>query len=666
MLPKTNIIPVTETFHGHQITDKYRWLESDAPDVQEWVASQNAYTQEYLATLSQREFLKKRFEHLFRTDSFGVLYPYKGRYFIVRKNGLENHGVVYGKDGLEGAEKVLLNPNKWSEDGTTAMDWWYPSRDGKFIAYGVSESGSEFSTLHVLEVENNLVLKEKIPFCRFGSVMWVENGFYYSKFPSPGSVPAGEEHFHQKIFFHQLGGDDDPLVFDPNDKEKFCTVQGSSDEAYAIINVSKGWSANDIFLKKMPDREISPLFVGEGALFTVDILDHVAYVLTNKNAPKFKLLALDLQSNKETVLIPESGDVLESFQIIGGKVVVHYLSNVHSLLKVFHLNGKFEREIPLPGLCSVSGVAGEYNKDELFFTIESFHVPRRLYHYNVHSHVLKQLEAMHISLAKDLVMEQLWCESKDKTKIPFFIVHQKNIKYDSSNPCVLYGYGGFNITLAPYFGFNALPLIETGGVYVVANLRGGGEFGSQWHEQGMLHNKQNVFDDFIAVAEYLVNKKITSQEKLAIMGGSNGGLLTGAVMVQRPELFKAVVSSVPLLDMLRFHKFLLGQHWVPEYGDPEKKEDFEYLLKYSPYHHVQQKNFPAVMFTTGISDTRVHPLHAMKMTALLQSVSKNLVVLRLEMKAGHGQGKPLAKRIEELSDEWAFLFDQLKIKLMEA
>lgn len=679
--PKTRIEEVKDVLHGVEIIDPYRWLENgNSLEVKQWTEKQNKYSRDFLDSIKGREQLKKQFKELYDTGSIGSLHPKKGRYFFSKRTAGQNHPVLYYRDGLESESTVAIDPNTFSEDGTKALDWYHPTPDGKLIAYGVSAEGNEDSILHIIDVDNNKLLDEKIPRTRHADVAWLNDnsGFYYTKYPDVGSVPEEEERYHRHVFFHKLGTDpkNDKKIFgDECNKEDLPIVSISPDGKYLLIHVWHGWSKNEIYYKDLSKEgsTFERLIRNMDKVFRGKIRGDTAYVLTNHKAPRLRLIGIDLNRPEEEnwkVIIPESESTLESFDIVGDKIITQYLRNASSSLSVYSIEGKFLREINLPVLGWVSECDGEWNGNELFFSYESFFVPPTIYRCDLKKNELKEVERLKTNLNfNDLEVKQVWYESKDKTKVSMFIMHKKDIGLDEKNPTLLTGYGGFGINLTPVFIESIRPFLQRGGVFVYPNLRGGGEYGEEWHRAGMLENKQNVFDDFIAASEWLIKNKYTDRKHLAIYGGSNGGLLVGAALTQHPDLYKAVICEVPLLDMIRYHKFLIARLWIPEYGCADNEKDFGYLIKYSPYHNVKQgEKYPAVLFTTAESDTRVDPMHARKMTALLQkaNASENPILLKIETKAGHGIGKPMNKVLENTTDRWSFLYQQLGLDLSDS
>jgi prolyl oligopeptidase len=684
----TRVAPVTETLHGEKVVDPYRWLENaDDPEVKAWTAQQNAVMRKALDAVPGRKAIEDRLWQLHEIGALGVPVV-KGkaagqggkdserRYFYTRRTGKQNQPVLLVREGVAGSDRVLVDVNQLAADGTQALDWWYPSEDGKRVAYGVSANGDEISTLRVRDVATGKDLSDVIPRARAASVAWLPDGsgFYYTRLPDIGSVPAGEEAYHRHVFFHRLGSDPkrDPKIFgEGRDLKDWPSVALSPNGRYLAIEVSQGWAKSEIFLLDRKVKGAKPVTVvaGRNAIFHVgEVLDDRLYLISNEDAPRYRVFTASTSAPaRETwkEIVAEGKDTLQNVSVVGDTLAALYLVDASSRVRLFDRAGKPTGEIALPGLGTATGLSGQLRGGELFYGYVSYLSPTAIYRYDLRDKsagatVWEKL-ASPID-ANAFEVEQVRAKSRDGTAVPLFVVHRKGLVKNGKNPTLLYGYGGFNISLTPAFSALTGPFLERGGVYVVANLRGGAEYGEAWHKAGMLGQKQNVFDDFIAAAEYLIRDKITSPEHLAISGRSNGGLLTSAVVTQRPDLFRAVISGVPLTDMIRYHKFRIAQLWIPEYGSSDDAAAFKWLYAYSPYHRVKDGvGYPAVLLFTAESDTRVDALHARKMAARLQAAttSPRPILLRLESKAGHGAGKPLGKIIEQSTDELAFLFGQL-------
>ncbi len=679
--PETRQEPVGDTLHGRTIDDPFRWLEdSSSAEVAAWTQAQNAYTEAMLGQAPGRAALSRRLAQMLEIGTVQVPETAGNRYFYTRRDGTQNQPVLYIREGGDGAERVLLDPNTASAGGTVALDWWYPSLDGRLLAYGYSDHGDEKSTLRILDVSSGAHLPDEIPYTRYASLEWEPDGrgFYYTRYPAPGTVPAGEEDYHQHVFHHRLGGDpvQDPELFGAGrDMTEMLHLHLSPNGRWLLVFVEQGWARTEIHVCDLQAGKtvFEPLIADLDALFGGEVIDNTFYVQTNWEAPRYRVLAIDLErparASWREVIAERPDVVVESMAIVGKRLVLNESKDVTSAIGLYTLDGAPLPPPALPPLGSLTGLEGEWDGDELFLGFESYTVPPTVYRYHLPSGELTtwaQVEAP-IDLSRFQV-ERVWYPSKDGTLIPLFILSRRDLVRNGDNPTVLSGYGGFNVSNSPVFNRGVLPWLEQGGVYALANLRGGAEYGEEWHRAGMLDKKQNVFDDFHAAAEYLIREGYTRAERLGIMGGSNGGLLVGAALTQRPELFGAVVCQVPLLDMIRYHHFRIAKLWIAEYGGADDPEQFAWLLAYSPYHHVQPgTDYPAVLFTTAESDSRVDPMHARKMAALLQSHGpRRPVLLRVETEAGHGQGKPLSKRIAEQTDIWSFLAMQLGLERQDA
>jgi prolyl oligopeptidase len=679
--PKAKVAPVTDIVQGHKIVDPYRYLENaNDPDTRQYVERELAYTRSLLDPLPLRDKINARLAQLLSIGTVGVPQLGGKYYFYTRREGHQNQPILYVREGLHGLDRALVDVNQLSADATIALDWWFASEDGRYVAYGISLSGSEESTLHVVETATGKVLPDAIERTRFASVAWKKDssGFYYTRHPKKGDVPPGEEVYHVRVFYHTLGGDPskDPLIFgEGRNAQDIPSVGLSEDDRWLLITVFEGWTKTEMYLQDLrtndPPVEIT---VGKDNLYSGDFFHGKLYITSNEDAPRFRVFVADATNAKREnwkELIPQTEAVLQNVSVTGGKLLAQYEHNASSELELFSLEGKKLDDIELPAIGDVPSIGGRYDRGEVFFGFQSFTVPPSVYRYDLSerkSELWAKVNAASIDpLAYDV--RQVWYASKDGTKVPMFVVSKKGIVQNGKNPTLLYGYGGFNISLRPTFNRAMYLWMEHGGIYVVANLRGGSEFGEDWHRAGMLEKKQNVFDDFIVAAEYLIAEKYTDKDHLAIYGGSNGGLLMGAMITQRPDLFRAVVCAVPLLDMLRYQDFQIAKLWIPEYGSADDPKQFNWLYAYSPYHHVKPgAEYPAILFMTGDTDTRVDPMHAKKMAALMQAEAKNgasqerPILLRIETKAGHGQGKPVTKQIEESTDMYSFLFWQLGIK----
>ncbi len=671
--PSTRRDDVIEVLHGERIVDPFRWLEEgESEETRRWTAAQNAVTEAYLAAVPARASIRARLAELLTIGSLGTPTPVKGRYFYQSREGKQDQPVLYIRESVDGPDRALIDPNALNAGGTTALDWYHPSEDGKLLAYGLSEDGNEESLLHVIEVATGRLLPDRIPHTRAADIAWLVDGsgFYYTRFPSPGSVPEGEEHYHRAVHFHRLGTEPgaDSLIFKPATKEFWPGVSLSPDGRWLLLSVSRTFDQTDLYLQDLA-AGTPPVPVARDlpALFEGTVVRGRLYLRTNLHAPTYGLYALDAEKPDllaaRELIAPQTGAVLDGVSVVGDHLVATYLERATSRLYLADLEGRGRREIALPGLGSVFGVGSEWDGDELFYGFSSYTVPPSVYRIDLATGGETLWRRVEADIQPErFEVSQVSYPSRDGTSVSMFIVHQRGLPLDGNNPTYLTGYGGFNISMTPGFSRSLILWLEHGGVVAIPNLRGGGEYGETWHQAGMLGNKQNTFDDFLAAAEWLIAQGYTRPGRLAAAGGSNGGLLMGAVLTQRPELFRAIVVQVPLLDMLRYHRFLIARLWIPEYGSPEDATEFAWLRAYSPYHHVRDRTpYPAVLLATAESDTRVDPMHARKMAARLQvaSTSPHPVLLRLESKAGHGAGKPISKVLDELTDTWCFVFREL-------
>jgi len=584
--------------------------------------------------------------------------------------------VLYWREGVEGADRIAVDPNALNEHGTTALDWYYPTEDGRLLAFGVSENGNEESVLHLLEVDTGRQLPDRIPRMRAASLAWLPDntGFYYTRYPAPGEVPTGEEQYHRAIYFHRLGADPaaDSVVFQPNAKEHWPGVGLSPDGRWLIVSVARTFDQVDLYLQDLASGgELVPVARDLPASFEGEIAHGRLFMRTNLDAPTYRLYVVDPEhpdrSSWREIVSPRADAVLESVAVAGNRLALGYLERASSRLRLTDLEGRLIQDVPLPTLGSLFGLGAEWDGGELFYGFSSYTVPPSVYRIDLEagtSSLWKQVEATIDPTGFEV--RQVTYTSKDGTPISMFLVHRAGLVRNGENPTYLTGYGGFNISMTPAFSRSLLLWLEHGGVLAIPNIRGGGEYGENWHQAGILANKQNSFDDFIGAAEWLIRERYTRPERLAAAGGSNGGLLMGAALTQRPELFRAILIQVPLLDMLRYHRFLIARLWIPEYGSADDAEQFRWLRAYSPYHHVRRGvAYPAVLLATAESDTRVDPMHARKMAARLQAATsaERPVLLRLEARAGHGAGKPLSKVQQELSDSWTFVFSELGVEV---
>ncbi len=679
--PAAEAKPVVDVFHGTKVVDNYRWLEDATnPATQKWVDGEMSYTRALLDPLPGREQLRKRLTELLAIGSVTPPQIAGRYYFYTRREGMQNQPVLYVREGVNGSDRVLVDVNQLAADGTVALDWFEPSENGKYVAYGTSASGSEMSTLHIIETKTGTVLPDTIDRTRDCSIAWLHDshGFYYTRYPKKGDVPEGQERYNRHVFYHELGDDvehDDAIFGEGRDPEDWPEIHLSNDGQWLLIDVEQGWAKSELFLmdlkKNTPPTRVT---TGKNFLYRGEVYGGKLYITTNEDAPRYRVFvtdAGDYEREHWKELISQADAVLESTAIYGGKLFAQYQQNASSQLKILNLDGKKLADLTLPALGTVFGSGGRWNRDEIFYGFESFTFPSSIYRYDLKDNstsLWTKVAAPSID-SSAYEVKQEWFKSKDGTHVPMFIVQKKGLEESGRNPTLLTAYGGFNVSELPEFDSDIFAWLEHGGIYAVANLRGGAEFGEDWHRAGMLDKKQNVFDDMIAAAEHLIAEKYTDSRHLAIQGGSNGGLLMGAMITQRPDLFRAVVCQVPLLDMLHYQEFQIARLWIPEYGNAENPEQFKWLYAYSPYHHVKAGvEYPAILFMTADTDTRVDPMHAKKMTALMQAEARNgssrtrPILLRIETKAGHGARKPVAKQIEELTDVYSFLWWQVGVK----
>lgn len=671
--PKTKTVKQIDDYHGVKVKDHYRWLENpDSPETKAWVEAQNEVTFGFLEQISERETIRKRLTDLWDYEKYGIPIKRGKRYFYFKNDGLQNQSVLYTLEDLNDEPKVLLDPNQFSEDGTIALSGIAISDNGQFVAYGISKSGSDWQEWQVKNVETGEDFSDHLQWIKFSSATWTKDneGFFYSRYDAPPEGKQLEEaNYYQKLYYHRLGTEqtEDILIYErPDQKEWMFDADVTEDGRYLIISVSKGTDPkNLVFYQDLEDenatiKELISDFIGnfsfveyEGSLF---------WFRTDYNAPKGRLIGIDInQPEPENwqEIVPENEKTLEGISVLNHQFILDYLQDARSKLQIHHLNGDYIKDIELPAIGSVGGFNGKREDTETFYAFTSFTTPTTIYRYNLETGESTLFRQPTVSFnPENYETRQVFYRSKDGTQIPMFITHKKGLFLDGNNPTLLYAYGGFNISLTPSFSVSRLVWMEMGGVYAVPNLRGGGEYGEEWHQAGTKLNKQNVFDDFISAAEWLIENRYTSSQKLAISGGSNGGLLVGACMTQRPDLFGAALPAVGVLDMLRFHKFTIGWAWCSDYGSPDNPEEFEALYAYSPLHNLKAGTvYPSTLITTADHDDRVVPAHSFKFAAALQAAhgGDNPVLIRIETKAGHGTGKPTSKRIEEVTDQLGFL-----------
>ncbi|MFV0375836.1 MAG: prolyl oligopeptidase family serine peptidase [Mangrovibacterium sp.] len=677
--PQTNKLDVSDDYFGTTVEDPYRWLENDtSAETGAWVKAQNEVTFAYLNQLPNREKISSELTALIDFERFTAPFKKAGKSFYSKNDGLQNQNVFYMVDSLGAEPKVLLDPNTLSDDGTVALAGLEISDDAKLLVYSVARSGSDWNEVFVKDIETGQMLDDHLKWVKFSGLSWYDGGIFYSAYDAPehGSELSKSNEF-QKVYYHKIGtpqSEDLLIKADPEHAKRMFGAGVSDDKRFLFLSSSEGTSGNALSVKDLSKKGsnfVSLMADYEYDFNPVDNIGDQLFVLTNYKAPRYRLIKIDLNKPAEgnwVDVLPEKENVLESVSLNGGHLVAVYMKDAHNVVEVYGVDGSFDYQLQLPGLGTVGGFTGTKDDVQSFFSYTSFTTPGEIYEYNFETKETKLYFRPKVSFnPDDYTVEQEFFESKDGTKVPMFIVHKKGLQLDGNNPTLLYGYGGFNISLTPGYSATRMAFVENGGVYVVANLRGGGEYGEDWHKAGTKLQKQNVFDDCIAAAGFLIEKKYTNPEKLALMGGSNGGLLVGAVVNQRPDLFKVALPAVGVLDMLRFQKFTIGWAWAGDYGtSDDSKEMFEYLYAYSPYHNIQKGGtYPAVLVTTADHDDRVVPAHSFKYAARLQEYNTgNLpTLIRIDTKAGHGAGKPTAKVIEEYTDVWAFTFYHLGMKM---
>ena len=665
--PETERTDVTDNYFGTVVADPYRWLEDDNSEATAaWVAAQNEVTFDYLSQIPCRDAIRERLTQLMNYPKESAPMQKGDWLYFWRNDGLQNQSVLYRRPAAGGDAEVFLDPNALSEEGTVALADSSISKDGKYFAYSEAASGSDWCTIRLMECDTKKLLDDTIEWVKFSGATWAPDskGFYYSAYDAPKSNAYSSKNEYQKVFYHKIGTkqSDDILVYsDPAHPLRYFSGWESEDGRWVFINASEGTSGSEILYKRKNDRDFKVLFAGfEYDYSIVECENDILYVMTNHGAPNYHLLSLDLNSGESKKVIPEKDFLLEGVGSAGGVLTAIYLQDAQNKVYQFGMDGTPIREVELPGIGTVSGFGGEKEETELYYSITSFTSPSTIYKFDVKSgESTLYLKPEVVFNPDDFTTEQIFFTSKDGTRVPMFVSHKKGLKLDGNNPCYLYGYGGFQISLTPSFSPASIMFMEQGGVYVFVTLRGGLEYGEQWHRDGMLDKKQNVFDDFISAAEYLIDNKYTSSRKLAIAGGSNGGLLVGACEVQRPDLYAVCLPAVGVMDMLRYHKFTIGWGWAVEYGSSEDPEQFQYIYKYSPLHNIREGvKYPATLVTTGDHDDRVVPAHSFKFAAEMQHAQAGdaPILIRIESNAGHGAGKPTSKRIEETVDTYAFLF----------
>jgi len=682
--PTTPVVDVAEQHFGETVRDPFRWLENDVrvdPQVRAWVDAQNQTTEDYLGTLPGRAAIRRRMTELTDYARYGVPVTRGTRYFFLGNIGLQQQSVLYFQDGIAGSQTVLIDPNSWARDGATALAEWEPDQKGQKLAYAIQDGGSDWRTVKVIDVVTGKLLADSVGWVKFSRLDWAADGsgFYYSRFPAP---PAGAEfqslNLDHAIYFHRIGTPQsaDRLIYATPDRPKLLhRAEVTADGRWLVVTSVEGTAdRHEVTLIDIAAPKAQPRTLITGMTDNWQLIGAIAdrlYFITNLDAPRQRLVAIDV-SRPDLVIEPivaERAATLVDGALVGNRLVLEYLVDAKSEAIVYDLDGKPVMMVPLPGIGSTSGFAGNSKTPETFFSFSSFNVPARIFRFDVSSGRMTPFREPELRFnPDDYVVTQRFYASKDGTKVPMFLAHRKDLDLSAGAPTLLYGYGGFNISLTPGFSASRLAWMEMGGVFALANLRGGGEYGRQWHDAGRLAQKQNVFDDFIAAAENLIASGVTTRDKLAIQGGSNGGLLVGAVVNQRPDLFAAALPAVGVMDMLRFDRFTAGRYWVDDYGYPEREADWRVLRAYSPYHNVRDgADYPAILATTADTDDRVVPGHTFKYTAALQAadIGAKPHLVRVETRAGHGSGKPTDKLIEETADQWAFIAKWTGMKLAE-
>ncbi len=670
---------VSDEYFGKKVADPYRWLEDDqSPETKDWVQKQNIVTNGYLTQIPYRDKIAKRLGEIWNFEKFGTPFKKAGKYYFFKNDGLQNQSVLYMQENLQSQPLSVLDPNTFSKDGTSSLQEYGFSKDGRYLAYGISTGGSDWRTIKIKDMATSEILSDEVQWAKFTSIAWEGEGFYYTRYPEPQKGDALKGKIEgSSVYFHRIGTPqaNDVLVHrDAKNPKHYFNLGTTDDERFAYLVASESTSGNSLAIKDLSkqEKQFTPIAAALDKDFNVlDNLGDSLLVLTNHGAPNSRIILVHASRPSEKdweTFVPESStDVLTSAVLCGDKLLALYLHNASSSLRAYDLNGKLVQEIALPEIGTISVIQGERDEAQAFFSFQSFLRPNTIYALDTKTLRYTAFKTPKLNFDSDAyTTEQVWYTSKDGTKVPMFVSHKKGIVLDGNNPTLLYGYGGFNISVTPSFSASRAALLENNGVYVVANIRGGGEFGEKWHKAGTVLQKQNVFDDFIAAAEHLIAQKYTSKSRLAIEGGSNGGLLVGACMTQRPDLFAVCFPRVGVLDMLRYHKFTIGYAWAVDYGRSDAdQQTFEYLHKYSPLHNAKRTQFPATMVTTADHDDRVVPAHSFKFAATLQEKQEGAkpVLIRIETSAGHGAGKPTSKLLEEAADMLSFMLYEMRVSI---
>ncbi len=683
--PETATVDHVDHYHGNDIADPYRWLEDDVREsdaVKSWVDAQNEVTFAYLATIPERDLIAKRMRELWDYERFSLPRKAGNRYFYKHNDGLQNQSVLYTQSSLDGDAELLIDPNTWSDDGTVALAGYYPSKDGGHIAYTVQDGGSDWREAKVMNVETGTVLDDRLEWLKFTGLSWTADGsgFYYSRYPATSAEEKYQSlNKNMKVYLHRIGTsqDEDEVVYErPDNPDWGPRGEVTDDGEHLVITISVGTDDRySIVHQDRTDPEAEPVTIIEGFDYDYSLIGNIGselYFRTNNGASKNRLITIDVNqpdSQNWREVIPEAKDVLDDVNLVGGRIIAEYMQDAWSVVKIFELDGSEAGVVDLPGIGSAYGFNGKLDDPETFFGYASFNMPSIIKRLDVSTGEVEVFKKPEVDFdPDDYQVEQVFYTSKYGTRVPMFISHRKDVVPDGNRPTMLYGYGGFNISIQPSYSTTRLAWMEMGGIYAVANLRGGGEYGEEWHQAGTKLNKQNVFDDFIAAGEYLIENNYTNSDKLAIFGGSNGGLLVGAVTNQRPELFGAAIPAVGVMDMLRFHRFTAGRFWTDGYGSADNPDEFVALRAYSPYHNIRDgAEYPAILVTTADTDDRVVPGHSFKYSAAIQRAQGGdaPVLIRIETRAGHGAGVPTDKVIEDYADRWAFLLRNLDMRLPE-
>jgi len=674
--PRSEKEKITEQYFGTSVDDPYRWLEDDrSTRTEAWVKEQNLVTEKYLVNVSVRNKIKARLTELWNFNKETAPYKKGNSFFCYKNNGLQNQSVLYIKKTLTDEGVILLDPNTLSKDGTTSLSGTSISKNGKTLAYGISKAGSDWVEIHFNDIATKKELPDIIKWVKFSEMSWKNDGIYYSRYEEPIGSALSQKNQNHKLYFHKIGTtqDKDALIYEDKTHPDYnFSASVSDDERYLSIYTSQSTSGHMLMIKDLTNPQAKFITIADNFDFENSIIDNIGgtfYLLTNNKAPKYKLVSFTLDSPESAswkTILPETNNLLEGVRLCNNKIVANYLQDVTSKIFCYSTEGKPEKEIQLPGLCRMSSFNSDKSYDFATYSLVQFTAPEQTYYLDTKTWESKLIFKPKINFnSENYITEQVFFPGKDGAKIPMFITHKKGLVMNEETPCFVFGYGGFNISLAPEFRIDRAVFIEAGGIYCVPNLRGGGEYGEDWHKAGTKCMKQNVFNDFISACDYLVAKKFTSYKKIAIHGRSNGGLLIGAVMTQRPDICKVALPTVGVLDMLRFHMFTIGRAWTVDYGCSENKEEFECLYKYSPLHNVSVNRYPATLVLTGDHDDRVVPAHSFKFAATLQEKNKseNPMLIRIDVNAGHGSGKPTSKQIDEFSDMWAFVFHNLNINI---